>query len=442
MNFARYLPRFGWEPYVLTLKDRHIGKVDPNRLGYVEGMKITKAGRLPTLSDAYLEFKKLVQHVIRRPNAPAGQSQFRPLSNGGSPSETVAGRLRRYFLSFSTLPDPERNWMWPAVFKALRVIWREKIDVILTSGPPYSVHLIGLLVKYITGVRWIADFRDPWMTTSSKSLYPTCTASLKIERWLERCVLGKADLVVANTLKLKEAFRNAHNTWLPERFVCISNGFDREFFSKFAKLEKDNAFTIIYTGTLYFGRTPEPVFQAIHELVREECIAPEAIRVRLVGECQLIGGIPIGQIIDRYQLTDVVEVLKPVSYVDAIEMVRRSHLALLLAPNQPYQIPAKIYDYMGTGTKVLALAEDGATGDLIRATGIGEVFSPTDVAGIKKFICNSFKACTNSGVGSGAGVVDQFDINAITQHLVEYLDRICITGEGDARDQRPRSYSR
>jgi glycosyltransferase involved in cell wall biosynthesis len=215
--------------------------------------------------------------------------------------------------------------------------------------------------------------------------------------------------------------------------VCITNGFDGEFFSKFAKLEKENAFTIIYTGTLYFGRTPEPVFQAVHELVREGCFEPEAVRVRLVGDCQSIDGRPIGEIIERYQLTDVVEVLKPVPYVNAIEMVKQSHLALLLAPNQPYQIPAKVYDYMGTGTRVLALAEEGATSELIRATGIGGVFSPTDVAGIKNFISDSFRASINSGVGSRAGVVDQFDINAITKNLVDHLDRICITVEENCK---------
>lgn len=439
-NFARRLPRFGWEPYVLTLKDEYIEKTDTENRSYVEGIKIVKAGRLPTLSDGYLGIKRAVQSLLRKPTDPKAERPPSPSRSGTStPSETVAGRLRRYILSFLTLPDPQRNWMWPTVIKAVCLIRREKIDAIVTSCPPYSAHLVGWVVKEITGVRWIADFRDPWMTTPSKSLYYTCAASRRIERWFERGVVGKADLVVANTPKLRDAFGAAYGACPDERFVCLTNGFDGEFFSRFENAEKENPFTIIYTGTLYFGRTPEPVFQAVHELIGEGRIAPGDIRVRLVGHCQSIGGRPIESVIETYRLSGVVDVRGPVSYVKAIEMVKRSHLALLLAPNQPYQIPAKAYDYMGMGTKVLALAGEGATSDLIRSTGIGGVFHPGDVAGIKSFIAQSFQANADGAASLRNEAVERFDIGFITLTLADHLDRIGIKAE-EKREASKGSY--
>ena len=245
-----------------------------------------------------------------------------------------------------------RNWLLPATIQAVRIIRREKIDCILTSCPPYTVQLVGLLAKWLTGVTWVADFRDPWMTAGTKSLYATCSASLWIDRRLERAVLRNADLVVANTPALCEAFRRASGSMPATRFAFIPNGYDREFLSRFQRTPKDAVFSVVYTGSLYFGRTPEPVFGALRELLDEGLMDIEDVRFRLVGHCRHVDGHPIDDMVNRYGLKGVVETLDPVPYSRAIEMIGQSHLALLLAPDQPYQIPAKVYDYMGIGTRV------------------------------------------------------------------------------------------
>ena len=428
-NFARQLPRFGWDPFVLTLKDSYLEKMDAEKLKYVGPVKIFKAGRTPTLSPVYVGMKRILRplfSLFRRSDMPAGITKH--CAGSGTAAnrgvEAMPQRLRRYVLSFLSLPDEQRNWMWPAVFQAVRLIRREKIDCILTSSPPYSVHLVGWLVKCMTGVQWIADFRDPWMTGGSKKLYFTCAASLRIERWLEEKVVQKADLVVANTEMLCEAFRKAYGSRLPERFVCITNGFDGDFFSSFCHLEKDKVFTIIYTGTLYFGRTPEPVFQAVHELIQEGRIDAQAIRIRLVGQCQFINGRPIEEIVRKYRLDGIVEVLESVSYIRAIEMVKQSHLALLLAPNQPYQIPAKAYDYMGTGTTILAMAEAGATRDLVHSTAAGAAFSTSDTGGIKEFIVRSMNPTGGFVQAAKNGALAEYETQSITRCLVRQLDRL------------------
>ena len=428
-NFAKGLPRFGWNTCVLTVKDRYLEAVDPEKLNYVGQTKIFKAGRTPTLLQVYLAGKKAARRLFRKQEAPAGvASRNRPDPPGrGRGSEALSMRLRRYILSFLSLPDTYRNWLLPAVIEAVRVVRREEIGCILTSCPPYSAHLVGLLVKWITGVRWwIADFRDPWMTAGSKSLYATCSASLAIERWMERTVVGNADLIIANTEMLCEDFKKAYGSIPTERFICITNGYDREFFSTFAHLQKEKIFTIIYTGGLYFGRTPEPVFQAVHELVREGAVEQRSIRIRLVGQCRSVEGRPIDEMVERYRLGNVVEVLDPVSYNQAIGMIKQSHLALLLAPNQPYQIPAKVYDYMGVGTRVLALAKEGATANLIRNTGIGAVFDPSDIAGIKSFIGQSLEEFGTSGSWIKPEAANQFELNSISRRLADELGRVCV----------------
>ena len=238
-NFARRLPRFGWTPYVLTIEDRYLHTVDAGRLEGMVPARIFKAGRTPTVSQAYLACKKTVRRLLRQPDLASAKPNRAASAAPARSGEAMSRRLRRYVLSFLSLPDAERSWLLPALLEAVRVVRREKIDCILTSCPPYSTHLVGLLVKWISGVRWVADFRDPWMTAGSKSLYATCAASLGIERRLERTVVGNADLIVANTGRLCEALKTAYGSVSSDRFVCITNGFDSEYFSAFSQLPKE-----------------------------------------------------------------------------------------------------------------------------------------------------------------------------------------------------------
>ena len=427
-NFARRLPRFGWDPCVLTVKDQYLRALDADKLKYLGHARIFKAGRTPTLSQAYVTCKKTAARLLRRQVAPTGLAKTNRRDASRQRAETISMALRRYVLSFLSLPDAERNWIGPAVVEAMRIVRREKIQCILTSCPPYSAHLVGLLVKWMTGIRWIADFRDPWTTAGSKSLYATCAASLAIDRWLEQAVVRNADRIIANTSTLCEAFRRTYGSLPADRFVCITNGYDQEFFAQFAHLQKERLFTITYTGSLYFGRTPEPLFQALQELLRRGSVDERSIRVRLVGECRAVEGRPIDELIERYGLGSVVEVLEPVPYNTAIGMIRQSHLALLLAPNQPYQIPAKVYEYMGAGTRVLALAKAGATTDLIRNTGIGAVFDPGDIAGIKGFIGQCLEEARTSACCVDPNATGLFELDSLSRQLADELARVCASG--------------
>ena len=248
-NLARHLSKFGWSPQVLTLQDEYLERTDYEKLEYAGAVKIWKAGRMPTISPVYMKTKMLFKRMFGASEKPSNNpDRHSSQKNGG---ETVLGKLRRYALSFWSLPDEQRSWVLPAVIRAVTVVRREKIECILTSSPPYSVHIVGWLTKLLTGVRWVADFRDPWMTGGRKALYATCDASLRIERELERRVIKKADLVVANTDRLCEEFRKAYAPHIPtSHFACVTNGFDEEFFSEFELVEKESTFTIIYTGTL------------------------------------------------------------------------------------------------------------------------------------------------------------------------------------------------
>lgn len=417
-NFASALRRLGWRSHALTIPEGAIEQIDRGPLKDVADVPVHIASVWPTfVSVLSWAIKTLRPRPRESGGAPSAMAAA--TSAKGAGAETLARRLRRYVMSFALLPDGEKGWTVPAVIAAVRVIKRERLEWFMTSCPPYSVHVIGLAVKKLTGARWVADFRDPWMTTGSKRLFPTCSASLAIERWLERRVVEQADLVLFNVDRLKRAYRDRYTHVSPDKFVFIPNGFAVDRAHALAPPEKFDRFTICYTGALYVGRSPEPVFAAVARLIRSGRVAAHSIAIKLVGHCRVIDGVPTDSVIRRHGLEGVVDVQDSVPYAVAFDMVRRSHLALLLAPNLPYQIPAKVYDYFAAGTRVLAIAEDGGTADLLRETQVGVAFHGGDIDRIAAFLQDEI---ARGAEGSARPVgLDRFDVGHIAQELAGHL---------------------
>jgi hypothetical protein len=128
---------------------------------------------------------------------------------------------------------------------------------------------------------------------------------------------------------------------------------------------------------------------------------------------------PTESVARRHGVESVVEVHDHVPHAQAFEMIQKSHLALLLAPNLPYQVPAKVYDYLGAGTRILAVAEEGGTADLLKETGSGSAFRADNVDGIAAFILEEL----GHGVRSAhrPASLDRYDVVRITSDLVNHL---------------------
>ncbi|HEY5599212.1 MAG TPA: glycosyltransferase family 4 protein [Candidatus Manganitrophaceae bacterium] len=425
-RFSKYLPLYGWRPFVLTTRDRYREGLDRERLKGLERIEIFKTMELPTLKDFYLKVKGFLDSRRRSMvESESARSAVEP-EDQSSRRETVVGRLKRYFISlFVLLPDEKRGWILPAAVKAIREIKRRKIDCVMTSSPPHSAHLVGLLVKKWTGVTWVADFRDPWTDLlACKSDAARSALSDRIERWMEKEVVRRADRIIVTTEALKAVFQERYPGAPREKFLYITNGIDQEEFDAHKRPEKYKTFTITYAGTLYFGRTPEPLFKAIQGLISEGKIDPSGIRVKLVGDCQFIDGRPTIDLVQSCGLDKVVEISEAVPYPEALQMIRRSHLLLLIAtPLQRLCVPAKFYDYFGAGTEILALTEEGATSELIQKTGNGVCFSPRDIQGISGYI-GAFIDRIHDLPLNLPNRFDRFDMRYLTKDLSDALTMV------------------
>lgn len=427
-KFARALREFGWEPYVLTVKDKYRNQgLDPGRLNGLEGIPIARTNQFPSLRQLYSAASSRVRRV----------SGSRVLTDEPGPRirqpaqrlerETLPQRIRRYVVSCVVLlPDTKKNWALYAAFEAIRLIRRHRIEYVLTSAPPFSVHLIGLMAKAFTDVRWIADFRDPWVESMLiGSTRVRSKASDAIETWMESTVIRGADKVVTTTERLRDALRVRYTRLPSDKFVCVSNSIATEHFGAADSVEKYSTFTITYAGTLYFDRTPEPLFRAVGELIRAGKITDNDIRIKLVGNCQYIDGVATRSVAKRYGLERVVEVVDSVPYAEAIRIMQKSHLLLIIAPERHrLMVGAKLFDYLGSGSRILGLAEQGATADLIEATKGGRCFSLSEEAALRDYLNELIRDRRFDELKNDVEAFRHYDLRYLTGRLVAEMSAL------------------
>jgi glycosyltransferase involved in cell wall biosynthesis len=285
-----------------------------------------KTSQLPKFTDLLLSIKRLVSFLLlkrKKKEKTATEDQYGD-NLGNIQPETLLQKLKRYYISFSSFPDCERSWILPAAIHAMREIKKEGFNCIMTSSPPHSSHLIGLIAKKITKVKWVADFRDPWI-----DILPYRTSLLRselsdrVEKWLEKQVIHNANTIITTTDEHRKAIIFRFPEEPADKFLYIPNGIDSEKFNNKVLPKKYDQFTLSYAGTIYLKRTPEPIFKAIQQLITSGKIQSSEIRFKLFGYCELIDGKPIMPIIKSYGLESLVEVSGPIPFKAAIDILQR-----------------------------------------------------------------------------------------------------------------------
>jgi glycosyltransferase involved in cell wall biosynthesis len=434
-KFARCLRAFNWRPFVLTVTDdaRDQG-LDRERLRGLEDVTIVRTRALPGLLPIFVGLKSLARRVATTARgrrgapmaAPATPSNRAPQRDAAAP-EGVVERLKRYFVSLVVLlPDDKKKWALSAAYATVRTIRAHRIECVVTSSPPASLHLAGLVARALTGVKWVADFRDPWIETLMHERKPETRswAGDRLERWMETLVMTRADKVVVTTARLRDSLRQRYPMVPADRFTTVPNSIDTDKFPT-GVVEKYEPLTITYAGTLYIDRTPEPLFKVVGDLIRAGVAKPTDIRIKLLGHCRTVDGVDTTAIAARHGVESSVEILDFVPHSRAIEIMQRSHLLLVLAPrHHEHIVPAKMYDYLGSGSQVLALAEEGATTDLMAETNCGRWFSLADADGLRDYLRTLLQARAYRHLKNDPTAFSKYDATYLTGQLAREMDAL------------------
>ena len=365
LKHTRYLGRFGWRVTVLTLDRRAYDTVDPQLEAQIPAD--VRVVRTP--------FVEMKRHLA------------------------VRGR----YPSILAIPDRWIGW-WPwAVAAGRRIVGRDPVDVIYSTSPHATAHLIALSLARRARVPWVADFRDPWYEDPPEP--GTTRVGQFAARRLERRVVAGADRIVASTARLRNMLA-ARYPWKPqETFVAIPNGYDESDFTHLpAPADRPgDEMLIVHAGSINESfRDPRPVFEAVRRAVAEGGIERSRIRLRFLGAGPFSESPAMREAVRQAGLTSNVEFRPRLSYQDSLlEQSRASVLLLLQAsPDTIDLVPAKLFEYLRTRRPVLALVPEGATAEVLRDTGGGWVVEPGDSHVLSTTLVTAYRAWTSSRLGS------------------------------------------
>ena len=407
LKFAKYLPQYGWEPIIFTpenpefaIQDQSLAKdIAPN----TEVIK-TK------IWEPYEIYKVLTGKKGQKVNMSfAGKSKKEGLIH------KVALTLRGNLL----IPDPRCFWVNPSIKYLLNYLKSNPVDAIITTGPPHSMHRIGLGLHRKTNLPWIADFRDPWTNIDFyKELNLTWLAD-KIHRRMEQQIISEADCIVSVT-----------PTWCaelaekkPKKIVLVHNGYDESDVSKKIEL-LDTKFSLVHIGSINAARNPKVLWKALSELVAENQELRNKLSIKLVGNVEEI----VYDDINQYHLNDYVESIGYLSHQEAIEFQQKSQMLLLLINNTPNAngiLTGKLYEYMASNRPILAIGPTKSDiARLLTETGAGSIVDFDDVSGMKITLFNLFELYKTGKLNSSANGYEQYSRRAQCGVMAEILNDI------------------
>jgi hypothetical protein len=438
-KFVRYLPAHGWEATVLTIPCPAEERTPANN-GCGE---IYRVPAWPHPLKMYERFKNgSAIRTIARARFFLGRVPVIPNSPATSSSRRWIIGLKRWLLAFCSLPDTEMDWLPPAMFQGRRLIKDKGITHMITTGPPNTCHLIGLALKCLTGVTWVADFRDAWTMHGMGAKSPTMDNTNRITDFVEarmiRRVMEKSDLVLANTQAVTEQKRKEYPDLDPQKVITLTNGFDPADFAELAsprRLPPPVVFS--YLGSLYGPRTPEPFLRALRSLLDDGTVKPGDVRVRFVGHVEDIGGRSLHEMVREFNMDEAVSIELPVIRRDALRLSAESDVMLVLTQDQPEALASKLFDALGAGSTILNIGSGGAVADFLARTGRGVAVDHTDLDKIRRGILECIQRSMNLETRRSPSpwkdpVLQEFNYEHLTHRLAKLLHSLGESHQGRA----------
>lgn len=389
-KIAKYLPSHGWMPVVLSVKK------SPLRPRYDESLLRDTKG-IPVYRTSTFENKILMRGIPR---------------------------LLHLNPKYVQIPDPFVGWLPFAVLKGLEIIKKEKIDAIFSTSMPNTSHLAALILKKMTALPWLADFREAW-TQNPFVTYPGLV--LKVENKMEAAAMKNADAVTV----INDPIRNDLARKYPDeaqKCMTISHGFDPEDFHLLER-ELSEKFTILYAGSLYGRRSPEVFMKALKEAVEENEDMRAHTRIQFVGDVS-----DAQKMTEQFDLGGVVSLCGYVSHEKIFRAMVSADLLLLIigAERDDDKISTgKLFEYLGSGTPILAVAPPGAAAEVVQKAQAGVVVDPTDEKEIKKTILQLYQDYKERKIRMipNKNVVEQYDVRNLSKKVAEVLNMITKSNE-------------
>lgn len=402
LKFVKYLPDFGIEPIVYVPENPSYPIIDENLISEVS--------------------KKAI--IIKRPiMEPYGFAAFfsknktKKISSGIIPNTKKQSFLDKMLLWIRGnvfIPDARVLWVKPSVSFLEKYILENNIETIITSGPPHSLHLIGLELKKKCNINWLADFRDPWTTIGYHKALKLSSFAAHKHKKLEHQVLNSADVIIVTSESTKTEFQSITS----KPIQVITNGYDIE---NIGKQKLDSKFSLAHIGSLLSERNPKFLWQCLSELIHENPLFEANFELKLIGALSP----DVLDSIHDFGLSKYINNLGYVSHREALEQQRKSQVLLLIEINSEETksiIPGKLFEYMVSERPIIGIGPEGADfSKILKETNTGIFVNYDEKEKLKSTIENYFKEFLEGNLSSNAVGLQNYSRENLTKQLVGIL---------------------
>ena len=401
LKFVTYFKEFGIEPVVFIPDNPHYPLQDKSIVSEIpEGIEII---RFP-IKEPY-GFAKMFS------NKKTNQVSSGIITNK---NQSVLEKLLLWIRGNFFIPDARIGWVKPAVGFLKEYLAKNDMDIVISSGPPHSLHLIGMALKEELGIKWVADFRDPWTTIHYHQSLRLNKRAQKKHLKLESKVLNNSDLVVVTSARTKKEFQKI--TSVP--IEVISNGYDI-----LEKIEPnlDAQFSIAHIGSLLTNRNPELLWEILSELKDENKVFSKNLLIKLVGAVSE----DVLESLAVFGLTENYKTLGYVSHQEAIQIQHDAQVLLLVEMDSPETksiIPGKLFEYVAANRPILAIGPDGSDVEgILKETNAGVYFTYTEKEKLKKQLQFYYEAYSKANLNINSHNTEQYSRRELTKSLSSLL---------------------
>ena len=414
VKFAKYLPSEGWQPVIYTPEN-------PEQLAVDESL----AAEVPEVSEIVktriIEPYELYKKLLRRSGHSKEAVEVNPVN---AQNKSLLQKAAMWVRGNLFRPDPRCLWIGPSVRFLKKYLKEHPVDLIVSTGPPQSMHMIGLRLSRETGLPWIADFRDPWTKIFYFKHLSMTPATERLHKKMEKMVLDEASAVVAVSPLVQQEFQAMTDTPVE----LITNGFDECDFSSEPCTQAyggaSQEFTITHTGLFAADGNPTVLW----DVLAEKCQADEAfrklLRIKLIGKTD-------DQIFKALKDRGLEESLINMGYQThsiAVDQQRQASVLILPLRKEPeYRavLPGKLFEYLASQRPILGIGQpDGAMAMIVNETRTGTVIDWNDKEGIRQYIEQCWERHLEGRLSSDGADLSRFTRRSLTRRMAGLFDNI------------------
>ena len=380
LKFLKYLPLYGWEPHILTVK-KHYSFLHDNSL----------EREIPDSKNIHRSYALLIGDLIRKifKYKPGRRNNNKIQNEHFKDLYSIAGDiilfLKNLFYTVLFFPDEYIGWLPFGVLKGRDIVKNKEIDVIVSSGPPNTVHIIGLLLQKITGKKWIVDFRDLWNQYYLNYNPYNIGIKNEFDSFMERTTVTHADgiIVVSDIMKAQLL---ARFPGVPsDKVTVITNGYDSADFNDIVPYDFKKKFVVTHFGTFFKWRNPLNFLKALRNLIDKH----NDFREDVLFVCMGIINEHVVRYIDSLRLRPYVQIIDYKPYYEGLKYLKGSDIFLLITGELAYNenmLTTKLFDYIGGKKPILAITGDGALKEFIEEYSLGKTVNNDNINEIERII--------------------------------------------------------